>query len=132
MGQKIHCSILTPEKVVYEGEADAVYVMAYDGERGFLPGHASMVVQLGIGMTRLYAGQHNTVFEIEGGFAEISKNRIIMLAEEAMKKEELSEKHIRSELEDMRVMTRPSNREEAARFDLSLKKLQSRLKIALK
>lgn len=132
MGHRIHCSILTPEKVVYEGEADAVYIAAYDGERGFLPGHAPMVVQLGIGMTRLYNGQHCALFEIEGGFAEFSKNRIIMLAEEAMKKEELSERHIRSELDDMHAMTRPADREEAKKYDISLKKLQSRLKIAVK
>ncbi|MGL4369124.1 MAG: F0F1 ATP synthase subunit epsilon, partial [Spirochaetota bacterium] len=58
MSTTIHCSILTPEKVVFEGEADAVYVSAYDGQRGFLPGHAPMVVQLGIGMTRLLKGGH--------------------------------------------------------------------------
>jgi len=132
MGHSIHCSILTPEKVIYEGEADAVYITAYDGERGFLPGHAPMVVQLGIGMTRLYSGSHCAYFEIEGGFAEISKNRIIMLAEDAMKKEELSERHIRSVLDALSASARPAERDEAAKYDASIKKLQSRLKIAVK
>ena len=91
-----------------------------------------MVVQLGIGMARLCKGTHCAMFEIEGGFAEISHDRIIMLAEEAMKKEELSERSIRAERDALLASPRPSDRAGAAKYDTDIRKLTSRLKIAEK
>ena len=130
MARTIHCSILTPEKAVFEGEAEAVYMTVYDGECGVLPGHAPMVAQLGIGPVRLVNGAHTAVFEVEGGFAEVTGKGVILLAEEAMKKEELSERHIRAELDALASSPRPENRTDAARYDRILKRLNSRLKVA--
>ena len=132
MAHTIRCSILTPEKAVYEGDAEAVYLTAYDGERGVLPGHAPMVVQLGIGAVRLVNGSHTAMFEVEGGFAEITGKSVILLAEEAMKKDELSERHIRTELDEVSAMPKPAERREAERHEKDLKKLRSRLKVATK
>ena len=132
MARTIRCSILTPEKAVYEGDAEAVYLTAFDGEAGILPGHAPMVVQLGICAVRLVSGSHTTMFEVEGGFAEVTGKSVILLAEEAMKREELSERHIRSELDELTAMPRPADRLEAERHEKDLKKLRSRLKLATK
>jgi F-type H+-transporting ATPase subunit epsilon len=130
MARTIHCSILTPEKAVYEGNAEAVYITVSDGECGILPGHAPMIAQLGVGPVRLINGSLTSTFEVEGGFAEITAEGVILLAEEAMKKEELSERHIRAELDELSASPRPTNRLEAGRYDRILKKLNSRLKIA--
>ena len=91
-----------------------------------------MVVQLGIGAVRLVTGSHTMMFEVEGGFAEVTGKSVILLAEEAMKKEELSERHIRHELDELSGLTKPADRLEAERHEKHLKKLRSRLKIAAK
>ena len=130
MARPIRCSILTPETAVFGGEAVAVDGTVYDGECGILPGHAPMVAQLGIGPVRLVNGSLTTVFEVEGGFAEVTPKGVILLAEEAMKKEELSERHIRAELDELAATPRPENRTDAARYDRLLKRLNSRLKVA--
>jgi F-type H+-transporting ATPase subunit epsilon len=129
---KIHVSILTPERAIFEGESEAVYAIMHDGERGFLPGHAPMVGMLGIGMLRTFRDGLMSSFEVEGGFLELSKNRLIILAEEAMKKEELNEKLIKAELDSVEeelVSALPENRK---RLELKKKKLASRLQVAIR
>ena len=51
----IHCSITTPEKLVYEGTARMVVVPSSDGELGILPNHAALMSLLGVGELRLEA-----------------------------------------------------------------------------
>jgi F-type H+-transporting ATPase subunit epsilon len=129
---KIHMSILTPERAIFEGDSDAVYAMMHDGERGFLPGHAPMVGVIGIGMLRVFRDGLMTAFEVEGGFLEISKNRLIILAEESMKKEELSEKMIKAELDSVEselAVAAPENRK---KLEIKKKKLASRLQVAIR
>jgi F-type H+-transporting ATPase subunit epsilon len=53
MNRKINCSILTPERTLYEGDVDMAVVQAHDGEMGFLGGHAPLISELGIGEIRL-------------------------------------------------------------------------------
>jgi F-type H+-transporting ATPase subunit epsilon len=129
MGKKIHCSILTPERLVFEGDVDAAYMVMHDGERGFLPDHAPMVSTLGIGEMRLITGERVNYFEIEGGFVEVSGNRLVVLAEEAMKNEELSEKQIRAELDllDSQMKAAPDKK---GKLDIKRKKMLSRLNVA--
>ena len=106
--------------------------MMHDGERGFLPGHAPMVGILGIGMLRVFRDGLMTAFEVEGGFLEISKNRLIILAEESMKKEELSEKMIKAELDSVEselAVAAPENRK---KLEIKKKKLASRLQVAIR
>jgi len=129
---KIHMSILTPERAIFEGDSEAIYAMMHDGERGFLPGHAPMVGILGIGMLRVFRDGLMTAFEVEGGFLEISKNRLIILAEESMKKEELSEKMIKAELDSVEselAVAAPENRK---KLEIKKKKLASRLQVAIR
>ena len=129
---KIHMSILTPERAIFEGDSDAVYAMMHDGERGFLPGHAPLVGMLGIGMLRVFRDGLMTAFEVEGGFLEISKNRLIILAEEAMKKEELSEKIIKAEIDSVDSELAIALPRDRKKLEIKKKKLASRLQVAIR
>jgi F-type H+-transporting ATPase subunit epsilon len=128
---RISVSILTPEKVIFEGSADEIYMHLHDGERGFLPGHAPIMGTLGIGLMRLREAGKVSAFEIEGGFLEMSGNRMIVLAEEAMKKEELSEKSIQSEIRRLEGLLEGASAKEAAGIRTELKKMRSRLATVL-
>ena len=132
MMAKIHMSILTPERAIFEGDSDAVYAMMHDGDRGFLPGHAPMVGILGIGMLRVFRDGIMTAFEVEGGFLEISKNRLIILAEDAMKKEELSEKLVKAEIDSVESELAVASPESRKKLELKKKKLASRLQVAVR
>jgi len=95
MTMKLNCSILTPERTLYEGQVEFAIVQAHDGEIGFLYNHAPLVSELGVGEVRLRTANTTDFFYVEGGFVEIKENDLILICEQAMRKDEL----VRSEIE---------------------------------
>ncbi len=83
MSMKLQCTILTPDRILYEGDVHFAVVQAYDGEAGFLYNHAPLVSELGIGEVRLRTGELTEFFTVEGGFVEINDNKLVILAEDA-------------------------------------------------
>ena len=79
----LRLDIVTPDKVVLQTEVDYVGACGVDGQFGLMPSHAAMLSALKIG--DLYYRQGNTtgwVF-VSGGFAQISENKVTVLAESA-------------------------------------------------
>jgi F-type H+-transporting ATPase subunit epsilon len=76
-------SVISPEKVLFEGTVDSVVVPAFDGEVGILPQHAPMMTLLGKGELRLGAGGSAGRFQIEGGFLQVLNNTVRVVTERA-------------------------------------------------
>ena len=82
-------SVISPEAVLFEGEASAVVAPAYDGEVGILENHAPMMTLLGNGVLRLGAGGAEAGrgsgrrFTIEGGFLQVVDNNVRIVTERA-------------------------------------------------
>lgn len=74
-------SVISPERVLFEGEADSVIAPAFDGEVGILAGHAPMMTLLGKGSLRL--GGSGGAFHIEGGFMQVVDNHVRVVTEKA-------------------------------------------------
>jgi F-type H+-transporting ATPase subunit epsilon len=76
-------SVISPERVLFEGEASSVVVPAFDGEVGILQGHAPMMTLLGKGSLRLDGGAGAKRFDIEGGFLQVVDNNVRVVTEKA-------------------------------------------------
>ena len=76
-------AIISPERTVYEGEADMVVAPAWDGEVGVLRGHAPMLVLLGAGEMRVTNGSSTQRFQVEGGFMQVADDVVTVLSESA-------------------------------------------------
>lgn len=76
---RLQVRIITPERVVFDGPADGVVATAYDGQFGILPGHAPMMVVLGIGELRLRQGERYDWFAIGEGFLHILDDVVTVL-----------------------------------------------------
>lgn len=74
-------SVISPERVLFEGEANSVVAPAFDGEVGILSGHAPMMTLLGKGTLRLDGGGKQ--FQIEGGFLQVVDNNVRIVTEKA-------------------------------------------------
>ncbi len=79
----LHVSVISPEKVLFEGDVDAVVAPAFDGEVGILRGHAPMVVLLGKGVLRLGPAVGGKRFEVEGGFLQVADDNVRVVTESA-------------------------------------------------
>ena len=75
-------SVISPESVLFEGEASSVVAPAFDGEVGILENHAPMMTLLGTGPLRL-GGSGGKTFNIEGGFLQVVDNNVRVVTEKA-------------------------------------------------
>ena len=76
--------VVSPERIVFEGEASALVAPAWDGLVGILPGHASMLTLLGAGTVRAERPRGGTdSFRVEGGIVKVDEGRVTILTERA-------------------------------------------------
>lgn len=75
-------SVISPESVLFEGEADSVVAPAYDGEVGILTGHAPLMALLGEGELRLGSGSARR-FRVSGGFMQVLNNEVRVVTDKA-------------------------------------------------
>lgn len=77
-------SLISPERVLFEGEVDSVVAPAFDGEVGILEQHAPMMTLLGRGELRLSGGTSSGArFFVEGGFLQVADDRVRVVTEQA-------------------------------------------------
>jgi F-type H+-transporting ATPase subunit epsilon len=78
-------AVVSPERILFDGEAAALTVPAYDGLIGILPRHAPLLALLGRGvlMVRLKEGGERR-FRVGGGFVQVRANNVRLVTEEAV------------------------------------------------
>lgn len=85
MADKVAFELVSPDRLLMSVEADAVAMPGMEGDFGVLPGHAPVISALraGIIVVEGAADSPDQIY-IAGGFAEISADRLVVLAEEAV------------------------------------------------
>jgi F-type H+-transporting ATPase subunit epsilon len=79
----IRLEIVTPERLVYEDDVDAVTLPGSEGELGVLPHHAPLVTTLGLGELRIRKAGTEEHYAIVGGFLQVRPDRVVVMAETA-------------------------------------------------
>ena len=83
--------LVSPAKLLLSRQVEMATIPAVEGEMGVLPGHAPMIVALKGGVLRLREnGQETEKLFVAGGFAEVSAERVTVLADEATPLAQLS------------------------------------------
>ena len=76
--------VVSPDRVVFEGEASAVVAPAWDGQVGILRGHAPMLALIGAGeMTIDRPGGGSDSFYVAAGVLKVERDRVTLLTEYA-------------------------------------------------
>lgn len=76
-----HVEIITLEKVVFSGDVESVVVPGAEGQLGILANHASLMSILSTGLIRLISEGNEVRFNVDGGFIEVNKNSVTILAD---------------------------------------------------
>jgi F-type H+-transporting ATPase subunit epsilon len=84
MADKLYFSLVTPEREVFSGEVDQVVAPGVEGDFGVLAGHTPFMTVLKLGDVVVLNGTERRVFEIQGGFADVTPQGLIILAEHAL------------------------------------------------
>ena len=103
MSNTIKYELVCPESKVESGEADSVLVPGYEGDFTVLVNHAAYLSTLRPGMLKIFSSGNEIQYFVDSGFAEVSDQGLVVLAEKAIKKSDLDKGTINimiSELEE--------------------------------
>ena len=111
-----HCDLIDPTGKLLDCETSSVVLPAHDGQRGILYDHMPMLCQLGLGVMKVTiaaAGEHEgtaparegtagpteATFFIDGGFALVASNSVMVVAREALALRDIKPEKIQSLIE---------------------------------
>nr|WP_206767817.1 F0F1 ATP synthase subunit epsilon [Brevibacillus formosus] len=76
--------VVTPERVVYSGQAEMVIARGLQGEIGIMPNHMPLVTPLKTAPVRIKTeGDKEVKMAVSGGFMEVRGDKVTILAETA-------------------------------------------------
>ena len=91
----IHLRIITPERIVYEDDVDAISLPTTEGEITILPNHIPLVTLLGAGVITLKKKAEEQHIASQGGFLEVLPNSgVNILADSAERAIELHQEKV--------------------------------------
>lgn len=96
-----HFDLVSPEKLVFSGEVDQVDIPGMEGDFGVLAGHAPVVAVLKPGFLTVHNGEEEQKIIVLGGLAEVSGDRLTVLADVAQSLEELDRAKLAEEIAAM-------------------------------
>jgi F-type H+-transporting ATPase subunit epsilon len=77
----IHLRVVTPRRLLFEDDVDAVSLPSLEGEVGVLPGHRPLFVGIGRGKLTYSAAGDEGSFAIHGGYAEVQPEKVVVMTE---------------------------------------------------
>lgn len=86
---KLQLNVITPVKTVLSEEVDQITLPTQNGEITILPNHAPLISKINSGEMIIRKNQKPSFFAITGGFIEVSKNNVTILADYAVRAENI-------------------------------------------
>jgi len=124
-GRQLFCRIITPERMIFDDEADLVVARIADGEIGVLVDHAPVVSTVEFGEVRIRRGDDQSVFATSDGFFKVSENLVQILVEEAIPAGEIDISEAENRVEEAeRELSRLSGEEDVERERAEIERRQ--------
>ena len=124
----LHVEVVSPEDILYEGEAAQVVCRPTGGEIAFLPGHQPFVGALETYPVRVIIPTGEVVIAVHGGFVEVRDDRVTVLSDVAELPEQIDIVRARTAKEsaEAAVASDPDDADAAA----ALARAELRLQVA--
>ena len=130
---KLILEIITPTKVVLKDEVDEITLPTLNGEISILPNHVDLLTKINPGEMIIKKNNKSQIFAITGGFLEVSKNQVSILADHAVRAEDIE--IAKAQQAQERARNAMKNRENNRAFvtaEADLRKALLELKVARK
>jgi F-type H+-transporting ATPase subunit epsilon len=131
MAHTILLEVVTPEHLLLSQPVEEVIAPGVEGEFGVLPGHTHFLTTLKIGELRYRVGELTRYMSILWGYAEVTPEKVTILAEVAEKAEDIDVDSAQAGVDEaqrrLEIGGLPSEVEEAR---VSLEKARLRQRIA--
>ena len=124
--------VVTPERVAYSGQVASLQAPGSEGSFGVLAGHIPLLTSLQIGRLRFVEEDGNEVqMAISGGFVEVGREQVAVLAETAERVEEidLARAEAARQRAEERLARAREERVDVARAEAALARAVNRIRI---
>lgn len=119
---------MSPERILFSGDADMVVTRTLDGEVAFLAGHAPFIGALTEHVARLHLSDGNVQrVAVHGGFVEVSGDRCTLLSDVAELPDQIDVERARRARERAEERLRG---EDDAEAEAALRRAMVRLEVA--
>ncbi len=104
MSDSIHFELVSPERLLLDMAAASIVVPGTEGDFTVLPGHAPVMSTIRPGVVEVTAveGEEPSRLFVRGGFAEVTSDGLVILAEEAISLAEISREELEQKVADAR------------------------------
>ncbi len=132
MAEKLQLEVVTPDRLVLSESVDIVMAIGSLGEFGILPNHVPFLTPLMAGELRYRKDNKLDYLVVTGGFAEVSQNKVTVLAEAAEKAREIDLDRAKraKERAEKRMALAKSEAVDYIRAEAALRRALLRLKVA--
>jgi F-type H+-transporting ATPase subunit epsilon len=84
MANLMRVEVVSPERVLFSGEAVTVVVETVSGSMAFMAGHAPLLAALANGEAKLHMADDSIQrIAVHGGFVEVSNSKVSILSDSA-------------------------------------------------
>jgi F-type H+-transporting ATPase subunit epsilon len=124
----LNVRVITPDRVVWDANADEIILPSSSGQLGILVDHAPLLTALEIGVMRLKAEDKWISIVIMEGFAEVENNKVTILCNGAEEGRTIDRSLAQVELEKVTLLVdQATTKKEKIEATIQLRKSKARL-----
>tara|TARA_B100000886_G_C20392148_1_gene478740 strand:+ start:264 stop:650 length:387 start_codon:yes stop_codon:yes gene_type:complete len=100
MSNRIKFDFVSPEASIISSEVEMVLIPGIDGDAGILPNHSPFMTTLRQGIVEVTFEEGNAKrYLVEGGFADITQDKMTILAENSLNLSDSDSNTLKNEIE---------------------------------
>ena len=124
--------VVTPDRLVLSTQAEVVVCPGVEGQFGVLPGHIAFLSALDIGEMYYKAGGKTEYLAVSGGFAEVTGEKVTIVAESAEAGREIDIERAKraQERAEKRIAAGKTAEIDWARAEAAMRRSLMRMKVA--
>lgn len=126
----LQVELVSPERILFSGEATMVVCRTSGGEIAFMTGHAPFLGALGIGVVRVHQeGGDVLKAAVHEGFVEVKDNRVIILSDVAELPDQIDAERARRAREEADRAVKDASEEDRSEAERRLRRAEARLEL---
>ena len=124
--------LVTPERMLFSEEVQAIRAPGVDGSLGVMAGHAPLLTELTTGLIKVTLADGSEAFiATSGGFLQVNKDKVIILADTAELSEEIDVERAKTAAAKVRQLLEvPGSNIDADELRLAVERAQNRIRVA--
>jgi F-type H+-transporting ATPase subunit epsilon len=124
----LNVRVITPDKVVWDANAQEIILPSSTGQVGILTDHAPLLTALDIGVMRLKIDGSWTSIVLMEGFAEVEDNKVTILCNGAEEGSSIDAQKAQEDLEKVTLLVdEATTKKEKIEATIELRKAKARL-----